>query len=92
MKYCTHCGKELANEAVVCTGCGCAVNGAKQVGTAVAGDDVPSLGLNVLSFFIPIVGLILFCTMHSNTPCKAKQIGIWALIGFILNFIILLAL
>lgn len=27
MKYCTHCGKELLEEAVVCVGCGCAVNG-----------------------------------------------------------------
>lgn len=23
MKYCTHCGKELLDEAVVCIGCGC---------------------------------------------------------------------
>lgn len=27
MKYCTHCGKELMDEAVICTGCGCAVGG-----------------------------------------------------------------
>lgn len=26
MKYCTHCGKELFDEAVICVGCGCAVN------------------------------------------------------------------
>ncbi len=25
MKYCSHCGKEIADEAVVCIGCGCAV-------------------------------------------------------------------
>ena len=24
MKFCTHCGKELFDEAVICTGCGCA--------------------------------------------------------------------
>ena len=24
MKYCTHCGKELFDEAIVCPGCGCA--------------------------------------------------------------------
>ena len=23
MKYCTHCGKELLDEAVICVGCGC---------------------------------------------------------------------
>lgn len=27
MKYCTHCGKELLDEAVICVGCGCAVDG-----------------------------------------------------------------
>lgn len=27
MKYCSHCGKEIADEAVVCVGCGCAVPG-----------------------------------------------------------------
>lgn len=27
MKYCTHCGKELLDEAVICMGCGCAVDG-----------------------------------------------------------------
>ena len=26
MKYCTHCGKELFDEAVICPGCGCAVS------------------------------------------------------------------
>jgi len=27
MKYCTHCGKELLDEAVLCMGCGCAAGG-----------------------------------------------------------------
>ncbi len=27
MKFCTHCGKELLDEAVICVGCGCAVGG-----------------------------------------------------------------
>ena len=26
MKYCTHCGKELLDEAVFCPGCGCTTN------------------------------------------------------------------
>ena len=24
-KYCTHCGKQLLDEAILCPGCGCAV-------------------------------------------------------------------
>lgn len=27
MKYCTHCGKELLDEAVICMDCGCEVSG-----------------------------------------------------------------
>ncbi len=30
MKYCTHCGKELLDEAVVCSGCGCAVEESEE--------------------------------------------------------------
>ncbi len=30
MKYCEKCGRELLDEAVICPGCGCAVNGAAQ--------------------------------------------------------------
>lgn len=42
MKFCTHCGKELLEEAVICPGCGCAVNGtpaaAAVPGVTVAAD------------------------------------------------------
>lgn len=30
MKYCTHCGKEIMDDAVICVGCGCAVAGQAQ--------------------------------------------------------------
>ncbi len=29
MKYCSHCGKEIMDEAVICTGCGCPVDSVK---------------------------------------------------------------
>lgn len=31
MKYCTHCGKELFDEAVMCPGCGCPTTEEKQL-------------------------------------------------------------
>ena len=92
MKFCSHCGKELMDDAVVCTNCGCAVNGANSMTNAAAGEDIPNGGLNILSFFIPIVGLILYCTMYSKTPRKAKQIGIFALVGFVLNLVLVVVL
>ena len=45
-------------------------------------DDTPSAGLKVLSFFIPLVGLILFVVQSKDTPISAKEYGKWALIGF----------
>lgn len=89
MKYCSHCGKEVMDETVVCPNCGCAINNARSISTAAAGEDVPSGGLNVLAFLIPLAGLILYCTMASKTPRKAKQIGIFAIVGFVLGAIIL---
>ena len=52
--------------------------------------DVPSTGLNVLAFLIPLVGLILYCVNLSIAPNKAKAIGKWALIGFIVGLVIVM--
>ena len=52
MKYCQKCGKEIADEAVICTGCGCAVVQAKRV---TGGND----GLAVASKIFLILGCIV---------------------------------
>ena len=49
--------------------------------------DIPSGGFNALSFFFPIVGLILFLVWKDQTPVKAKSCGKWALIGFIISMV-----
>lgn len=82
MKYCSNCGKEVADAAVVCPNCGCSVKGSAAV------DDVPSTGLNVLAFLIPLVGLILYIVNNEKAPNKAKEIGKWALIGFIVGIVL----
>ena len=50
--------------------------------------DKANIWLVIIAFFIPIVGLILFVALKKNTPKKANAIGIAALIGFVLGFII----
>ena len=76
MKYCSHCGAQIQDEAVVCVTCGCSV-------AAHRGEpDVPSKELNIVSCLLPIVGLILFIIYQEKAPIKAKEIGKWALIGF----------
>ena len=82
MKYCAVCGKEIVSQAVICPHCGSAVsNPVNEV-------DIPSAGLNILSFLLPIIGLILYIVYQGKTPNKAKAIGKWALIGFVVGLVL----
>ena len=49
--------------------------------------DSSSVGFGILSFFFPIVGLILFLVWKAETPKKAKSCGIGALIGALIGVI-----
>ena len=87
MKFCSKCGHELVDEAVVCVNCGCSVaDPATPAAPAVA--DAPNMGLAVLGFFIPLVGLILYLINKDTAPKKAKSAGKGALIGFIVSTVL----
>ena len=81
MKFCYHCGAQVEDDAVICVKCGCPTGGKTVQQEA----DAPSAGFSVLSFFIPLVGLILYLVWKDTYPLKAKGCGKWALIGFIVN-------
>jgi len=87
--FCSKCGKEIMDEAVICPHCGCPVSG-KSLYQSDSGEDIPNAGLNILGFLVPLAGLIMFCSMLGKTPIKAKQIGIFSLIGFVINFILVM--
>ena len=78
--FCSKCGKEVNDEAIVCVHCGCAIENKKV--SAVANGDAPNTGFAVLGFFIPLVGLILYLVNKDTHPLKAKSAGKGALIGF----------
>ena len=82
MKYCSKCGQQVRNEAVICPFCGC------QIAKSTAVDDAPSTGYALLGFFIPIVGLILYLINKDTAPQKAHSAGKGALIGFILGIVV----
>ncbi len=87
MKYCRNCGKEIDDNAVICTNCGATVQeNLKQVNTTEK--DVGGFGWGILGFFFPIVGLILFLVWKDQKPITAKSAGIGALVGFISSFVI----
>lgn len=57
MKYCSKCGKELMDEAVICVGCGCAVAGQQMQSAYNATVDSATL-LNTLSQRVNTNGII----------------------------------
>ncbi len=82
MKYCSKCGKEINDDAVVCVYCGRQVEGARA---EVQKPDAPNMGFAVLGFFFPLIGLILYLCWKNETPLKAKSAGKGALIGVIVS-------
>ena len=77
--YCRYCGQKILREALICPHCGCKTDKPDE-------DDVPSIGLNLLSFFFPVIGLILFCVFYTRTPKKANGVGKAALISVGIQF------
>lgn len=86
MKYCTHCGKQVLDDAVICPGCGCSVqygntdggfsktgHGAQQNYAPPFADEYSGLSVAglILAFFQPLIGLILSIIAHN----EAKRIG-----------------
>lgn len=80
--FCTKCGKEYADGATVCMGCGCPIDSVTP-----AKNDSSAFGFGVLGFFFPLVGLILWLVWKDDRPKRAKASGIGALIGVIVGFI-----
>lgn len=97
--FCKYCGTQIDNEAKFCISCGSSVSNSKAE-TVKAADgqalysqsnaqdfNVNNTGLNILSFLIPLVGLILYAVFYSKEPVKANGVGKWALIGFIIGIV-----
>ena len=80
--YCSKCGKEIHDEAVICPHCGCAVPGRNIT------QDAPNIGFAILGFFFPLIGLILYLVYKDNKPLQARSAGKGALIGFIVSVVL----
>lgn len=62
MKYCSKCGKELMDEAVICVNCGCAVANEQTANPTAVQNRESSSTANcalIFAFLCPIVGLII---------------------------------
>lgn len=91
--FCTNCGSHLDDNAVACPQCGVATdNFYAPRGATHEADDAPSMGFAVLSFFFPIVGLILYLVWHGTMPQRARSCGKGALIGFVVDVLLVIFL
>ena len=70
MKYCTNCGKEIDDLAVICVGCGCS----QKENIYYKEGDSKSFGWAFLGFLFPIVGLILWLLWKDSYPMRAKSL------------------
>lgn len=94
MKFCSKCGKEILDEAVVCPSCGCAVvNAPQHIQTPYQGytpqpaADEISVGLCILAALIPLFGVIYWPLKHKETPKKAKACGITAIVSWVIGIL-----
>lgn len=99
MKFCQKCGKELMDEAVICTGCGCSIASTPVKTTA---SNTKPITMNfaktalALGILFPIVGLIMgiYGNVKADHPdVKAKcqraicvSIGVWLICCGVLIF------
>ncbi len=86
MTFCSKCGKEINDDAVICIHCGCSVDAKHKTPSVVS--DSSSFGWGLLGFCVPIVGLILWLIWKNDTPLKAKSAGIGALVSVIASVIL----
>ncbi len=82
MKFCSHCGQQIDDNAAFCAKCGCAIEEGSNVQTKNAKRE--NIYLAVLGFILPIIGLIVYIANASSCPQKAKSAGRGALMGFVL--------
>ena len=82
--YCVKCGNKIDENQKYCTSCG--YNQEKATNNN-NNNDTSNVGLNIVGFLWPLIGLVIFLCIKDTTPKKAKKIGKWALIGLIAKII-----
>ena len=81
--YCQNCGGQTLEGQIQCTECGLRLLSikAKEIET-----------ISLISFFLPIVGFIIYAVLNDSNPGKAKSALNGALVGLVVGFFIFLYL
>ncbi len=75
--YCTSCGNEIHEEAIVCMKCGSAT---KNSVTEVQLEGDLAFAWGFLGFFLPLPGIVLYFVWKSTRPKSAKACIVGALL------------
>ena len=74
MKYCSKCGNELFDEAVICPKCGCPAENVNPVAKSSAKGNVASASfLNLIAFIINILVLIFLRPILLCVPAPCGE-------------------
>ena len=95
--YCYKCGQEIEDDSKFCPLCGAQIEQSQEDidYSSYAPDynnpmDKPSIGLNILSFLFPIIGIVLFFVWRNTYPIKGKSCVKFSLMSIIFNFIFMI--
>lgn len=83
--YCHHCGQEVMTGTKICPYCGADLNTHKERVRTISENDAPSRGFAALSFFFPVIGLILYVIWRREYPLKAKSCIEGSIAGIIIH-------
>lgn len=86
MKFCTACGKEVLETAVVCIGCGSALGNNSVVCDVEPWTQGKMIGYGILSFLLPLVGGILAIIGLTKEPRRMQGAILMGITIFALFF------
>lgn len=72
MKFCSNCGKEVDDAAVICPSCGCQVGSMQNSSSNQEISGMAIAGL-ILSFFTAIIGLIVSIIAFKNAKAEGNN-------------------
>lgn len=72
--YCSKCGQQIENDAAFCKYCGTAI-------VRTNSNDTKSGFWDFISFFLPLLGFMLFIFYKDDKPVMAKAIREWSVTG-----------
>lgn len=85
--YCGECGKKLDKNSNFCPYCG-ASTASQNIDGINSNEESVNVLLVIASFFVPVLGLVLFAVYKDTKKKTSKACGIAALVSFILNIVI----